>query len=360
VNRFIIAGLGLACLSTTAAAQQGLNIYGSLDEGVTYISNVRGHSLVATQDGINKANALGFSGVEDLGGGKEAFFRLENGYSVDTGALGQGGLMFGKQAFVGLSDRNLGDVSLGRQYDFTYQMLRYLPCLQCGIHSVENADLDRVSGERLNNAVQYLSKEFGGLRFGAIYAFGSDTGNSSTNKGRAVSGLTQYSAGGFSAGAAYTDINGAPVYAGLTGAPSIFGHPLTPATALFVDKQRIVAAGAAWQWQALRVSALYTNSYLGYAGSNARDQVLHVGGEYHLTGNLLLSGKVSLDKLDRSHWVTLSGGLDYRFSKRTDVYLDLHAQHASGASGTVASIAMAGTSSTDGQFLSRIGVRHLF
>ena len=360
MKRFTITSLALACLGTAAHAEQGVSIYGSVDEGITYTSNVRGHSLVATQDGINKANALGFTGSEDLGGGKQAFFRLENGFSVDTGALGQGGLMFGKQALVGLGDRDIGDISVGRQYDFAYQMLRYLPCLQCGIHSVENADLDRVSGQRLNDSIQFLSKEFGGLRFGGIYSFGTDSGNSSTNKGRAISGLAQYSAAAFSAGVAYTDINGAPVYAGLTGAPAMFGRPLTPATTLFADKQRIIATGASYQLQSLKLSALYTNTDLAFAGHHSRDQVLHMGGEYQFNGNVLLSGKVSLDRLDSSRWITLSAGVDYRFSKRTDVYLDLHAQRASGASGTVASIAMAGTSSSDKQFLSRVGIRHLF
>ncbi|MBZ4242149.1 porin, partial [Mycobacterium tuberculosis] len=44
-------------------------------------------------------------------------FRLENGFNVANGALGQGGRMFGRSAWVGLSGANWGAVTLGRQYD---------------------------------------------------------------------------------------------------------------------------------------------------------------------------------------------------------------------------------------------------
>ena len=45
----------------------------------------------------------GLRGSESLGGGLNAFFNLENGFNVDNGSLGQGGLLFGRRAYVGLS-----------------------------------------------------------------------------------------------------------------------------------------------------------------------------------------------------------------------------------------------------------------
>jgi outer membrane protein OmpU len=75
--------------------------------------------------------------------------------------------------------------------------------------------------------------------------------------------------------------------------------------------------------------------------------------------DLVLATKLSYDKLDASHWLTLSGGIDYFLSKSTDIYLDLHGQRAYGA-GTVASIALVGTSSSNEQFVSRVGIKHLF
>ncbi|MFM0043494.1 porin [Paraburkholderia sediminicola] len=354
-----IAGLVLASLTTAAYAQSSVTMFGSLDAGVTYVTNVRGNSSVAMADGINKNNSLGFSGTEDLGGGMRAIFKLENGYSVDTGMAGQGGLLFGKQAYIGLSDATIGDLTLGRQYDFGITMLRFLPCLSCGIYSVENADLDRVSGERLNNTVQFMTRSFGGLSAGMQYSFASNTGNTTTNAGRAFSATVQYAREGFSAGAYYTDINSAPVYAGLTGAPAMFGRPIAASTTLLVDNQRILGAGAAYAFGSWRASALYTNTRLKLGNNTAQDQVLHVGGEYRPLPDLVLATKLSYDKLDASRWVTWSGGIDYLLSRSTDIYLDLQAQRAFGT-GTVASIALAGTSSSNEQFLSRVGIKHLF
>jgi outer membrane protein OmpU len=359
LKRMTIAGLVLASLNTAAYAQSSVTLFGSLDAGVTYVTNVRGNSSVAMADGINKNNSLGFSGTEDLGGGMHAIFKLENGYSVGTGMAGQGGLLFGKQAYVGIGDTTLGDLTLGRQYDFAITMLRFLPCLSCGIYSVENADLDRVSGERLNNTVQFMTRSFGGLSAGMQYSFASNTGNTTTNAGRALSATVQYARGGFSAGAYYTDINGAPVYVGLTGASEMFGRPIVPSTALLVDNQRILGGGAAYAFGSWRATALYTNTRLKLGTKTAQDQVLHIGGEYRPLPDLVLATKLSYDKLDASHWLTLSGGIDYFLSKSTDIYLDLHGQRAYGA-GTVASIALVGTSSSNEQFVSRVGIKHLF
>lgn len=58
----------------------------------------------------------GLIGSEDVGGGLKAIFRLEGGFNVDNGMLGQGGAEFGRKAYVGLASP-VGTVTLGRQYD---------------------------------------------------------------------------------------------------------------------------------------------------------------------------------------------------------------------------------------------------
>lgn len=57
---------------------------------------------------------LGFRGVEDLGGGTSAVFRLEQGINLDDGTLGQGGRAFGREASVGLASTTRGTVTAGR------------------------------------------------------------------------------------------------------------------------------------------------------------------------------------------------------------------------------------------------------
>lgn len=351
--------LMLQSVGISAFAQSSVTIYGSVDNGITYVNNVGGRSVVKMQDGINKANALGFVGKEDLGGGLHALFKLENGFSLNNGALGQG-LIFGKQAYVGLGKSDIGDILLGRQYDYTLQLERYMPYLNCGIMVFENADLDRASGERLNNAVQFNSRSFGGVTFGAMYAFGQNAGTASTNEGRAYSGNVQYNYGQFSAALVLTDINKVPVLAGATGAPTLLGQRLTPSTVFLVDNQRILGAAGMYTFGKWRASAIYTNTRLQLNGNSATDHLIHVGGDYRPKPDIDLAAKVSYDKLGDSHWVSVAASADYALSKRTDMYVELVGQKAGGAAGTVASIAVMGPSSTNSQFVSRVGLRHFF
>ncbi|SAK84555.1 porin [Caballeronia fortuita] len=359
MRRPIAALLLLAGITHQVYAQSTVTLFGSIDNGITYVNNYGGHSVVKMQDGVNKANALGFLGSEDLGGGMRAFFKLENGFNANTGALGQGGLMFGKQAYVGLGHRTFGEITLGRQYDFTVLLERYLPCLNCGLYGVQNADFDRVSGERLNNAVQYSTPVVAGFKAGAMYAFGQNAGASSTNLGRAISANVQYTYGPFSAAVVLTDINQAPTFAGLLGTPTVLGQRVAPTALFVVDKQRILGIGASYAFASVTALALYTNTRLELAGRSSTDQVLHIGGDWHVRPDLVLAAKLSFDRFEDSRWYTATAGLDYLLSKRTDVYIDLDAQKAS-SPGTVASIALTAPSSTSRQFVSRIGVRHLF
>jgi hypothetical protein len=48
-------------------------------------------------------------GVEDLGGGIKALFTIENGFNLDTGEAGQKGVLWGRQATIGLSG-NFGTI----------------------------------------------------------------------------------------------------------------------------------------------------------------------------------------------------------------------------------------------------------
>jgi hypothetical protein len=79
-------------------------VYGLIDLGLTYYSSTLAQtkSLIRMDSGIAQSSRLGFRGNEDLGGGNAAFFTLETGFSADTGVLGQGGAIFGRQALVGI------------------------------------------------------------------------------------------------------------------------------------------------------------------------------------------------------------------------------------------------------------------
>ena len=115
MKKAILALAALGSLSAVAQAQTSVTLYGIVDVGIVRESGTLGPSVTKLSSGIANGSRFGFKGVEDLGGGMTAFFDLQNGFQADTGALGQGGLLFGRQAFVGLGG-SFGNIKLGRQY----------------------------------------------------------------------------------------------------------------------------------------------------------------------------------------------------------------------------------------------------
>lgn len=114
--------------SDLASAQSNVTIYGLIDlsmgvsstgSGVTLPGGSKpgsGSSRVTRMDpNVALGSRLGFRGTEDLGDGLRANFLLEMGFAGDTGALTQGGLAFGRQAYMGLSGSNWA-LTMGRQY----------------------------------------------------------------------------------------------------------------------------------------------------------------------------------------------------------------------------------------------------
>jgi predicted porin len=119
-------------VASVAHAQSNVTLYGIIDTGVNYTNNVqtaktatglKGGSQVAMIEGGSaglQGSRWGLRGTEDLGGGLKSLFVLESGFYSNNGALTQGGAMFGRQAYVGLSN-SIGTLTLGRQYDPGFQ-----------------------------------------------------------------------------------------------------------------------------------------------------------------------------------------------------------------------------------------------
>ncbi|WP_256737744.1 porin, partial [Paraburkholderia fungorum] len=115
MKKTLLATAVLGSISLTAHAQSSVTLYGLIDAGISYVNNARagtGHdNLVKYDDGVASGSRWGLRGTEDLGGGLKALFVLENGFNSGTGAAGQGNSMFGRQAYVGLSQNNVGSLT---------------------------------------------------------------------------------------------------------------------------------------------------------------------------------------------------------------------------------------------------------
>lgn len=229
----------LAALSAVAGtAQADVTLYGILDAGVAELTHagdfsptfVTGavptggpyqHMGSATGmiNGGEKQTRWGLKGDEDLGDGNKAFFQMESAFSLGTGQLGTSGLsgaaqpaggaaprvnnkpgyqmvadtslngqLFGRNAFIGLSNNQYGAVSFGRQNSFALDVIT----ATAGGYDPVNAQMfspinfsgfygggGATDSARVDNAIKY-AKTLGAYTVQAMYGLGGMTGNNST------------------------------------------------------------------------------------------------------------------------------------------------------------------------------------
>lgn len=176
-----LAALSVLALAAGAAcAQSSVTLYGVIDTGIEHLTNYQGTTSSVTrmpgQAGGQLPSRWGIRGSEDLGDGLKANFVMESGFSPDKGSnnTNQGGRLFGRQAWVGLSN-SLGQVSFGRQYSMLFWSMLDADPLGPAIYGLTTMD-SFVAAPRSDNTVAYKGT-FGGLTLGGTYSLGRDTTN---------------------------------------------------------------------------------------------------------------------------------------------------------------------------------------
>jgi predicted porin len=380
----------IAATAPSAFAQSSLTLYGMIDEGPEYNSNAGGKHLYNLTTAAQGGSRWGFRGSEDLGGGLSAIFRLENGFDLGTGKLGQGGLMFGRQAYVGLASTRFGSVTLGRQYD---SVVDYIGPLTVGDQwggtiGSHPGDLDNFdNSQRTNNSVKYASANYDGITFGGLYGLGGVAGNVTQNQVWSLG--AGYTNGPLALGAVYLNVRNPNV--------SFFGNSTTgtatPAANSITspvysgyasaNTYQVIGAGGNYTIGAATLGATYSNTkFMGLgnttqSGPNPR----HLGGEvtfnnvelsfkYQVLASLLVGLEYdytrgsSVNGADAAQYHQGTLGVDYFLSKRTDVYLVGVYQHASGVDSTgkpaVAAINQVTASNSNNQTVVSLGFRHKF
>jgi predicted porin len=221
----------LLSLGATAALAQSVTLYGVIDSSVEVVNRAgaSGDTLVRvpTQTGTVPSR-VGLRGGEDLGGGLRAVFALEHGFAPDAGLNTQGGRLWGRQAWVGVSS-SWGTLSLGRQYTMLFYSLLEADLLGPNMYSSGSLDA-YIPNARADNALGYRGT-FGPLTLGAGYSFGRDTVNAGPSPGgtncageragdaracRAWSGLLKFDQPAWGAALAIDKLHGGPgAFAGL-------------------------------------------------------------------------------------------------------------------------------------------------
>ncbi|HEX7934903.1 MAG TPA: porin [Paraburkholderia sp.] len=387
MNKKLLTAATLAVFASAAHAQSSVSLYGVIDAGISYVNNSKtatAHDkLFKYDDGVAQGSRWGLRGTEDLGGGLKALFVLENGFNSGNGTAGQGGAMFGRQAYVGLSQNNVGSLTFGRQYSFSTDYLggNYTTGGQtvAGNYAYHINDVDQLTSSRINNAVKFSSANFSGLTFGAMYGFSNQAGAFAgapatgtaaapvAGSSRAYSFGVNYANGPFGVGAAYTDIR----YPGQ--ATPAFTTAISNVTPGTIRDLRTFGVGGRYTIAAATLWALYTNTRLDpITGGATTFAAYEAGAKYAFTPALTAGAGYTymhLSNANSGHWNQVDLSVDYALSKRTDVYALGIYQVAAGHNGTQDLQAQIGSATSyfstsgtgaDNQLALRVGIRHKF
>ena len=339
--------------SGSAWAQSSLTLYGVIDDSLVYQnsstslgSTKGGKANVSLISGENEGSRFGFRGVEGLGGGTQVEFTLENGFSTNSGALAQGGLEFGRRAFVGVNNDAYGFLTVGRQYPAYFTVL-YVdqPSTWLGILPGAIDALDYST--RLNNSINYISPKYHGVRVGGNYALAGEPG--SLNRGSTWSGAVQYAEGPIALAGGVMRINNSTPGGGVFSADSTdtsggqtLLSSLTNGYQTAQAQQRLTAGGNYKFNPAWDLSLRYSNvQYIRGIGSAYRDTAVFnaVSMVLHWKPSVPLDLAVGLSntRATKANGITnpaqynqLNFTQYYAFSKRLVVYGYEGYQHANG------------------------------
>jgi len=344
MNKKLVA-LAVSAIAAGAASAQTANVtlYGVVD---TYLANIRsnngGKSVTVLDAGGLSGSRWGLRGSESLGGGLNAVFTLENGFDSSNAGLGQGGRLFGRQAYVGLTG-GFGALTVGRQY---------APIFYTGADAdvdgysnfsvVTNHFLLRAAGAlRNDNAVNYKTPNMGGITANVQWALGEVAGTSSGN--RILGANVAYNNGPIDAGIGYVDAKNASG----------------------VSTSRTWLVGGAYNAGVAKVGASYHE--IKNPVSGLKEKGWQVGANVPL-GAFSLTGQVGqLKALDGKNTIFNIGG-NYTLSKRTDLY----ARYVNGNNNAYAAVDLAGVGGATGSAAGgapafgqdksafAVGIRHRF
>ena len=333
-------------VSTTVRAQSSVTLYGVIDTSLRYTTNNKGANGPANEfaltQGAIQGSRWGFKGAEDLGGGTKALFDLESGFLLNNGTFDQQGQLFGRQAWVGLSNPTYGRLLAGRIYGIPFGLLSDFDPLGIGNY-LENAYLPRIVGVRYDNSIDY-SISRGPFTLELQRGMGGQPG--STTVGSTNAAALSYNRNGVEVGGVAHESRDAADHKLV-----IFGaggnYAIGPATLylLYVNAKR----DAGFAPSSTTGSPLANTSLLGnantVAGANTQtarrtDSYFSAGLSYKVQPDLIVSLGLFLDNV--SDVTADSGGkirtgfldVDYLLSKRTDVYVEVDRNILSGASVT--------------------------
>lgn len=311
-----LVALAVLAASGAAMAQSSVTLFGTVDAAVTiYDGKDRVSGL--GNSGLS-SSALGFRGVEDLGGGAKAEFWLEGAVGNDDGSGIGGGATSGAFEFKRRSSLSLhanwGEFRMGRYLTAAYQSAsRYDPF---GTNGVGASRVWAQGGYdvRRSNMVGYYSPNWSGFKLAVNTAFGEQ---GDTDAGSYLGGALTYDNGPLSIGF------GVEQFKTLVSTPYVLGGQTYTAVS---DDTTAYQLGASYQFGTMKLSAAYLNQETKYpaAVSNFNREydnfLLGLTAQVGATGTV----KVSYNRYDEDRTGAKADqfalGYVQDLSKRTAVY----------------------------------------
>lgn len=339
----------------TAGSDNNLTLYGIVDQSIRYTNHATdsGGSLLELANGAITNSRMGLRGEEDLGAGTRAVFRLESGFDPQNGTLNQGGRLFGRYAYVGITNSQWGSLTAGRQGTESFNFFGDFDPLTVGNYMANSWPFLMTVG-RIDNTLTYAGK-FGGLNVGASYGFGNQAG--SMRKGSYWGGRASYDIGPLSFGATYQELRD-----------------------LDNNVQRMWGAGGHYTVGLAKVFLGYLGGRDGiglidselnaanrtvahgpYADSPRKDATLFTGLQYQATPRVAITGAFYYSNADNINGFSGNRGkryatvmlAEYSLSKRTQVYGTVDFNRVTGGAWTE-------LPGKDSQAGAGIGLRHIF
>lgn len=309
-------GIAISALTASASmvphsvfAQSSVTLYGEIDTGIQYLThaNAAGKSQWSMTSAGRQPSLFGLLGAEDLGGGTQAIFRLEQGINSNDGSMLSPGTAFARSAYVGLTNDRMGTVTLGRQFSTLFDnTIVYDPTFFAN-YSLFSDYFIPFSNVWVNNAVKYRSPVFAGLSTELLYGFGEQRAGDS-RAGRVMEAALQYALGGFSVSATYSQSNG--------------GSDASTGATLSGEKDVRAALSARYKFGAVTVFGGYEN-ISGALQLTPRGNTYFVGLSYQASPAWSFTGEAYRYEYNGSSAAAAGyvGSANYAFSKRTSIYL---------------------------------------
>lgn len=172
--------MGTLALPSTTQAAPTLTVYGIVDLGMYYHqvardTNPLGAAINESQtgmvSGVLSGSRWGIKGTEQISPEWSANFVFESGINAQDGTLAQGGLAFGRQATLSLSNQQYGSLTFGRRGALSYTYLVPMdPFSISGSQAGLGASFGSANGVRPNNLLLYQTSALGGWQAGIGYS----------------------------------------------------------------------------------------------------------------------------------------------------------------------------------------------